>query len=739
MNIKNRNLCFLDLETTGFDPAKDSIIEISFVLKNPAGETIDTYDKVIIPDKSPLTPFISGLTGITDKEINEEGIELHTPEKEAIAAKIGDAIIVGHNIDFDIRFLEGNGIPVAQNNRIDTHELARILLIQESSYALEVLSKTYGFSHENAHRAMSDVEVSIDLYNFLLEKIESLPTDFVEKIRGFLEAHPDWIAGELFLNSQATGSHNPQRTKKKNPPKNWPHADTIDLNNVLEDLSEKPQFIHAGLANRTADLQKKSADFLETPSLIITDKFDYFEDYQLFPIPKILVDQDRLTAFGQKTELSNQEIFFYIQLQFRSFLGYRGKTHCDLFFQQESSWKQVCAQTTDADVFQTIKNERADEKVLILSPLAFWRLYDLDIFQDRTLIIDEAEIFAEKLLFSPINSHSLLPYLDSEDVQTATAAQFFVSSFCQEVIKPHLGHEIGPFPVRQLLEDHERFPKFSETLQQFENEDLNTVSQELRDPKEHLVRWYIYHSDSGNLTFESWHPDEWRARKEVLQKFQKIIFHRHTPSQSHAFFRIFLGIDEADYHTIPELHIHPEWIYPEDMVSAKSPDHNRYSAQKIFSTAQEHPDKTLAVLFSSLETLRKVFDETKSLDLKDEYSLVGERISGGRGKVAKLLEQKSPAIGFFQKMRGKFLEKENYQTVILQKFIFDAPHPLLEKLDHSFSNGITLWDVWTLPKATSNLSRRLADFPHAKKIICLDGRHNARWGKELLLSAFPKR
>ena len=180
--------CFLDLETTGLSSERDSILENAFI-REVDGKEVCRFDEVVVPEKSPVTPFVTNLTGITVDEVEKCGKRLADVAK-TVREKIGDSVIVGHNIDFDIEFLCANGVDISANERIDTHELARILLPGEQSFALEVLSEKYGFVHKEAHRAMSDVEASMDLFWFLLEKIEELPAEFLERVRGFLK---DWV------------------------------------------------------------------------------------------------------------------------------------------------------------------------------------------------------------------------------------------------------------------------------------------------------------------------------------------------------------------------------------------------------------------------------------------------------------------------------------------------------------------------------------------------------------------
>lgn len=73
----------------------------------------------------PLTEEISMITGITDTML--EGRVSWDDVREKIRDFIGDAIIVGHNVLFDIAMLDSHGIDLHHNGVIDTFELSEIL------------------------------------------------------------------------------------------------------------------------------------------------------------------------------------------------------------------------------------------------------------------------------------------------------------------------------------------------------------------------------------------------------------------------------------------------------------------------------------------------------------------------------------------------------------------------------------------------------------------------------------
>lgn len=97
---------YVDVETTGLDPAKDEIIEMAMIpftysLEGKIFEVGESYEAFNEPSKS-LPEKITRLTGITDEMVAGKSIDV--PEVEAVAR--GAALIIAHNAAFDRKFLE---------------------------------------------------------------------------------------------------------------------------------------------------------------------------------------------------------------------------------------------------------------------------------------------------------------------------------------------------------------------------------------------------------------------------------------------------------------------------------------------------------------------------------------------------------------------------------------------------------------------------------------------------------
>ena len=155
----------IDIETTGLDPAHDRIIEVA-AIKIQDDIVTDTFSSLINPEIE-IDSFISELTGITNDELAEA--PLSSVVLNAFSSFIGDSILVGHNINFDINFLYDNfekylALPL-QNNFVDTLRLSRYLCKNAPSHKLSSLADYLNISAENSHRALSDCYTTLHLYS----------------------------------------------------------------------------------------------------------------------------------------------------------------------------------------------------------------------------------------------------------------------------------------------------------------------------------------------------------------------------------------------------------------------------------------------------------------------------------------------------------------------------------------------------------------------------------------------
>lgn len=167
LNVFVDNYTIVDLETTGFSPKNDRIIEIG-ALKVRNNKIVDKYSILINPCRH-IPKKVTELTSIDDNMVkNSPRIENVLP---IFLDFIGNDIIVAHNAHFDVNFLYDKctlllGRPFT-NKFIDTLYLARKKLPELSHHRLVDLAEYYHIKQDNAHRSLSDCETTFEVYNNL--------------------------------------------------------------------------------------------------------------------------------------------------------------------------------------------------------------------------------------------------------------------------------------------------------------------------------------------------------------------------------------------------------------------------------------------------------------------------------------------------------------------------------------------------------------------------------------------
>lgn len=97
---------------------------------------------MLIDPEREIKEEIQMITGITPKMV--EGREKWNSVRDRAHEFIGDSIIVGHNVFFDINMLRTHGVDLSENKVLDTFELSEIFSQDAESLNLSFLAKKYG-------------------------------------------------------------------------------------------------------------------------------------------------------------------------------------------------------------------------------------------------------------------------------------------------------------------------------------------------------------------------------------------------------------------------------------------------------------------------------------------------------------------------------------------------------------------------------------------------------------------
>ncbi len=172
------------------------------------GSVVGSFETLINPGR-PMAEEAFAVTGITEEMLAS------APIFKGVAPELLEAIdrgvIVAHNAPFDVCFLNTEllqaGFGPLHNVVVDTLALARAFLRQDR-YNLGALAQGLGLERPS-HRAMSDVQALIAVFDHLLRRLESLGVETLEDLvraqRGILPGEPEPTADPLILDALRHG------------------------------------------------------------------------------------------------------------------------------------------------------------------------------------------------------------------------------------------------------------------------------------------------------------------------------------------------------------------------------------------------------------------------------------------------------------------------------------------------------------------------------------------------------
>lgn len=181
----------VDTETTGLRPGSHRLIEVAGV-RVRGGEVLTSYQSLLNPGVR-IPPFITQLTGIS-----QTMVATAPPAHEVLPAFlrfIEDAVLVGHNVGFDLGFLVHEARLLGQSfplDGLDTIPLARRLLPGLKRFKLDNLAARLKIPTSDRHRALGDAQVTAEAFMKLLTLAEQQGITTLGQLRRRLQLPVAW-------------------------------------------------------------------------------------------------------------------------------------------------------------------------------------------------------------------------------------------------------------------------------------------------------------------------------------------------------------------------------------------------------------------------------------------------------------------------------------------------------------------------------------------------------------------
>ncbi len=161
-----------DTETTGFDTTYDHIIELAAV-RYRDGQAAEAWSSLIKPPES-IPEVITLLTGISNEMVADApSIAEALP---AFVRFIGEDILIGHNIGFDINFINHAGYEIT-NRFVNTLRLSHKVNRELTQHRLIDIADHYKLSPPGYHRSLADAATTAAVYLIMRDKVLSAMTE----------------------------------------------------------------------------------------------------------------------------------------------------------------------------------------------------------------------------------------------------------------------------------------------------------------------------------------------------------------------------------------------------------------------------------------------------------------------------------------------------------------------------------------------------------------------------------
>ncbi len=747
---KSQLYCSLDIETSDFDPANGEVLEVGMVffeIENRKIRILKEWQSMFKPAR-PVPARILALTNISIEDLEEA--PTFSEMRDEIQESVRDAIIVGHNINFDIKFLEGFGIKFSGQS-IDSLDLAQIFLPTNTSYNLEALMSNLEVDHKDAHRALADARATMVV---------------VEKLLGIYIALPEQVRNEILnlLSFESCPEINSLLKHNLDAPepqlKRTPDLEVKESREITEKFKSKRKIVTFPLgfdyyAYVYGAVQKSKDKIL---LVVPTKKLVYrlwqknlaepiFENQEVF-------DQEKYRSSLLDPNLTREQRMFLAKIAVWQSRNWQNKFLYDLNF--NVSGKQY---------INLISNDNARQgqpaRVIATDYLDFIRLslsqsyseyktiiFDINNFEQALTFASSCKvswsdlIYALKQIYDPASGYGKKDYqTEITDALAATDLFFGLAILNFSKLNPSSAYN---FLIDGKVSSDEKFIaiknaaenyllKLEEYNQLFKSERIAKHLQNFKDffiPDPEQVKWIEITED--RLALMSSPIDLAKISHQKLDQLKKVIFTACLGSNSliKYFIRrldlkdfILDGVGQQELRKKFQIEIRQE-----------NPDS---SALLEILKSCEYP---AALILSNSQAVKK-FYEANFQELQKRYRVWAQGYSGGANKIFENFSINENSLllatdGFVNK---QVAHRAKVKTLIMTRLPFEQfTHPLFAAQAEKYQNQFIDFNI---PRALYNFHSLIRFFysEDLEKVYLIDAKIGKEYGKFFLdyLTSLP--
>jgi len=183
--MKDVCIAFFDTETTGLEPETNEIVQLGYIIER--GSDVFSHSEICDPGM-PIPQSAINVHGIKQSQVDGREparvvINKFTRHLAKMSRNADKTVLCGYNVKFDIDFLAKHWPKLLEAEYIDVLALARRNVHDSIDHKLVTIYEKLIGSVMNAHDAMDDTRMTMELYKEFSKQLDMGPLEMIAYLK----------------------------------------------------------------------------------------------------------------------------------------------------------------------------------------------------------------------------------------------------------------------------------------------------------------------------------------------------------------------------------------------------------------------------------------------------------------------------------------------------------------------------------------------------------------------------